>query len=219
MKDSSALPLASPSSRLRGRIRQRKQPVQRRSRQTVEVLLEATLQVLKRDGHAALTTTRVAERAGVSVGTLYQYYPDKGSLVTALKVKYFDALVGATRAAGEEVVGAPLEVALRHMLGTLLRVKRDNLELTLALRGPMAELDGAALVREASGQLVAVAVAVLAGAAPRLKDRERRARVLIAALEGAVSSAVFDAPQWLAADWFLEELVALGVGYIRASRG
>ena len=66
------------------RIRQRKQPVQGRSRVTTEALLEATLQVLVRDGYGRLTTTRVADRAGVSVGTLYQYFPDKRSLVMAL---------------------------------------------------------------------------------------------------------------------------------------
>ena len=46
--------------------------------------MTATLQVLRKDGYSKLTTTRVAERAGVSVGTLYQYFPDKRSLVVAL---------------------------------------------------------------------------------------------------------------------------------------
>lgn len=87
MKEPSGLVFASVPPALRRRVRQRKQPVQERSRATVEAVLEATLQVLLREGLAGLTTTRVAERAGVSVGTLYQYFPDKQSLVMALKVQ------------------------------------------------------------------------------------------------------------------------------------
>ena len=57
----------------------RKTPVQARSTVTVEAISEATIQVLLRHGAERLTTTRVAQRAGVSVGTLYQYYPNKQS--------------------------------------------------------------------------------------------------------------------------------------------
>ena len=54
----------------------RKTPIQARSTVTVEAISEATIQVLLSHGAERLTTTRVAERAGVSVGTLYQYYPN-----------------------------------------------------------------------------------------------------------------------------------------------
>jgi len=218
MKEPSGLAFASVPAKFVKRIRQRKQPVQRRSQHTTEVLLEATLQVLRRDGYAALTTTRVAERAGVSVGTLYQYFPDKRSLVTALKVQYFEAMVGSVRAAALEVVGAPLEVAFRRMLGALLRVKRDNLELSLALRAPMAELGEDGFVRETSRAFIGVVCQFLEHAAPRVKERERRATMLVAALEGVISAAVFESPQWLSAEWFLDELLMLGLGYLRAAR-
>ncbi len=62
----------------------RKTPVQARSTATVEAIAEATIQVLLSQGANRLTTTRVAERAGVSVGTLYQYYPNKQSLLFAV---------------------------------------------------------------------------------------------------------------------------------------
>ena len=60
----------------------RKTPVQRRSRVTVDAILEATIQVLLAEGLARLTTTRVSERAGVSVGTMYQYFPNKQALIS-----------------------------------------------------------------------------------------------------------------------------------------
>jgi AcrR family transcriptional regulator len=65
----------------------RKKPRQRRSRETVAVLLEAAAQVFTREGFAA-TTNRIAERAGVSIGTLYQYFPNKESLLYALAERH-----------------------------------------------------------------------------------------------------------------------------------
>ena len=66
-------------------------PLQRRSRETVEVILRATAQILSREGLAHLTTNRVAERAGVSVGSLYQYFPDKEALVAEVRRRFDDA--------------------------------------------------------------------------------------------------------------------------------
>ncbi|PZR14475.1 MAG: TetR family transcriptional regulator [Archangium gephyra] len=216
MKDASGLEFASPAPRLVRKIRQRKRPVQKRAEVTVDAIVEGTLQVLRRDGYVALTTTRVAEKAGVSVGTLYQYFPDKRSLVTALMVRYFGRMVGAVQGAAEEVIGAPLEHAIRHTLRALLQVKRENLDLALALRGPMSELDGAGLLRDSTRQLLEVVAAMLRASAPRLKHVEQRAGVLLSALEGSVSHAVFESPHLLSEPWYLEELVALATGYLSA---
>ncbi|ABE33346.1 bacterial regulatory s, tetR family protein [Paraburkholderia xenovorans LB400] len=62
----------------------RKQPQQARSQATVDAIFDATIQVLLADGLQRLTTIRVAERAGVSVGTLYQYFPQKQALLFAV---------------------------------------------------------------------------------------------------------------------------------------
>lgn len=62
----------------------RKLPHQKRSEATVNTILEATIQVLHVEGPSRFTTTRVADRAGVSIGTLYQYFPQKRSLLNAL---------------------------------------------------------------------------------------------------------------------------------------
>lgn len=64
--------------------RERKTPRQARSRATVDILLDATALLLIEDGHARATTNRIAERAGVSVGSLYQYFPNRAALVAAL---------------------------------------------------------------------------------------------------------------------------------------
>jgi AcrR family transcriptional regulator len=218
MKHTSVSEFAFPSGPLARRIRQRKQPVQARAQVTVEAVLEATLQVLVAEGYAALTTTRVATRAGVSVGTLYQYFPDKRSLVTALKVQYFELIVGRIAEAARASSGLPLEPAIRAMVRTLLAVKREHHDLTMALREPMLEAGGDAIVREATGRLVAEVRHVLEGAAPDLADAETAAATLVAAIEGVVGTVVYTAPQRLKEPGLEEELVSLAVGYIEARR-
>ena len=76
----------------------RKQPRQARARLTVDAIFEATIQVLLSKGLSALTTTRVAERAGVSVGTLYQYFPQKQALLFALLQRHLEAVADAVSA-------------------------------------------------------------------------------------------------------------------------
>jgi len=65
-------------------LRPRRKPVQERSTATVEAIVEAAAQVFARHGYAAGTTNRIAERAGVSIGTLYQYFPNKDAILIAL---------------------------------------------------------------------------------------------------------------------------------------
>jgi len=72
-----------------------KSPVQARSAASVDAILEATIQVLLRVGKERLTTTRVALRAGVSVGTLYQYFPNKTALLKAVLKRHLDAVTKA----------------------------------------------------------------------------------------------------------------------------
>src|SRR5689334_3047576 len=66
----------------------RKQPRQARSQHMVETILEATARILAERGYVGTNTNLVAERAGVSVGSLYQYFPNKKSLVAALHERY-----------------------------------------------------------------------------------------------------------------------------------
>jgi AcrR family transcriptional regulator len=65
--------------------------VQRRSRETVAAILDAAARVLEEHGYAAGTTNRIAERAGVSIGSLYEYFPSKDAIVVALAERELDA--------------------------------------------------------------------------------------------------------------------------------
>jgi AcrR family transcriptional regulator len=85
-----------------GSSARRREPKQLRSRQTVEDVLEAVPLVVKRHGTRAMTTNRIAETAGVSVGSLYQYFPDKRAIFAALHDRHVDEVqrvMGQTTAA------------------------------------------------------------------------------------------------------------------------
>lgn len=86
----------------------KKQPVQPRSQLTVESITEAAVQILRQEGRAGFTTNHVAERAGVSIGTLYQYFADKDVLIAEIKRQHFHALRQLIRDAYMQHQAAPL---------------------------------------------------------------------------------------------------------------
>jgi AcrR family transcriptional regulator len=104
--------------------RPRRKAKQARSRQTVEVLLEAAARVALQRGYAAATTNRIAETAGVSVGTLYEYFADKEAVFDSLIQWQIEAVVAAVRSAEldpEAPLGATLERLLRLAMGAMPR--------------------------------------------------------------------------------------------------
>jgi AcrR family transcriptional regulator len=83
--------------------RMRKEPRQKRARATVEAILEAAARILDRLGWGGFTTNAVAEVAGVSIGSLYQYFPNKLALIEALQQRHFDEVLSALRCADEQI--------------------------------------------------------------------------------------------------------------------
>jgi AcrR family transcriptional regulator len=79
----------------------RKEPHQARARETVEAILEAGARILDRQGWGRFTTNAVADTAGVSIGSLYQYFPNKAALVEAILRRHFDDVLTALRKANE----------------------------------------------------------------------------------------------------------------------
>src|SRR5579864_7422098 len=105
-----ALPRTSP----------RNKPRQERSGATVDAILQATARVLRRDGYDKLSTNRVAVEAGVSIGSLYQYFPNKEALVAALIDKHRNAMMSVFYERMAEVRGAGVAVAARVLVQALV---------------------------------------------------------------------------------------------------
>jgi AcrR family transcriptional regulator len=79
-------------SSVRSKSRRRRRPQQRRARQTVEAVLDAVIRILKREGFDAITTNRIAEVAGVSIGSVYQYFADKRSIFVMLHSRHISEI-------------------------------------------------------------------------------------------------------------------------------
>jgi AcrR family transcriptional regulator len=103
-------------------LRARKAPKQTRSQATVETILAAAARVLAKQSLAGFNTNRVAEVAGVSVGSLYQYFPNKAALVSALIDREHQRLAMALEAAVVDSAGS----SLRERLHTLARLAIDQ---------------------------------------------------------------------------------------------
>lgn len=98
----------------------RKQPLQARARVTVDAILEAAAHILRSQGYDAFNTNRVAEHAGVSIGSLYQYFPNKGSLLQALRERHAQAMFEQLMAQVPSAHSS-IEVLIDQMVSGLLR--------------------------------------------------------------------------------------------------
>lgn len=129
-------------------LQPRKSPRQARSTATVTAIHEATIQVLLSDGLGRLTTTRVAQRAGVSVGTMYQYFPHKQALLYAVLDQYLDEVVAAIEEACVIYNGARLADMSDGLVRAYLDAKLRYLPGSLALYAVASDLDTASLIAD-----------------------------------------------------------------------
>src|SRR5215469_3008080 len=113
----------------------RKSASQERSRLTVDAIVEATARVLVKEGYDRASTNRIAEVAGVSIGSLYQYFPSKEALVAAVIDRHMEQLSQVTRSALVKVAARPIEVAAREFVSVAIDAHRVNPK----LHGVLAE--------------------------------------------------------------------------------
>jgi AcrR family transcriptional regulator len=130
------------TARPSARISSRKEPQQARSAELVEAILDAALQVLAKEGAQRFTTARVAERAGVSVGSLYQYFPNKAAILFRLQSDEWQRTSALLAGILEDAARPPLE-RLRALVHTFIRSECDEAAMRVALD------DAAPLYRDA----------------------------------------------------------------------
>src|SRR5579864_7709340 len=126
----------------------RKTPVQSRSAASVDAILKATVQVLLKVGKEKLTTTLVAARAGESVGTLYQYFPNKSALLKAVLKQHITAVVENIERVGREQRGQALEDVVSALMDAYLEAKMREVKTSVALYSVSSDVDGAKVVQE-----------------------------------------------------------------------
>jgi AcrR family transcriptional regulator len=167
----------------------RKTPVQARAAVTVDAISEAAIQVLLRHGADRLTTTRVAERAGVSVGTLYQYYPNKESLLFAVLEDHLEKVSAAVEAACDQARHKPLSEMVKEVVEAFVDAKMERADISTALYRIAADVGGPALVKRA-GQRLRKALEAMLQTAPGTESPPDRfvIEMMFAAMAGATRS-------------------------------
>lgn len=191
----------------------RKQPVQQRSQATHAAIIEATIQVVVRDGVDHLTTGRVAERAGVSVGTLYQYFENKAALIDAVRTRHIELLLRAAAGALLPQDAGDQRTGVRNAIDRFLQFKRDHLALSRALVG-LKHSAGDIASDFALNRAFAQLLLSLFPAALSESQRLAAADTLAAALDGAIGHAVLHAPDWLREPWYCDLLANLTLGCV-----
>ena len=163
----------------------RKTPVQARSAASVEAILKATIQVLTSVGKERLTTTRVALRAGVSIGTLYQYFPNKSALLQAALNRHLNEVAEAVeRVCQEQKASTPQHMATA-LINTFLDAKMKDAKASAALYSVSSDVDGAKIVQQMGVRTNKAIVEMLSTARePITKDPQLVASMLQGAMVG-----------------------------------
>jgi len=196
----------------------RKTPVQQRSTVTVEAISEATIQVLLAVGLDRLTTTRVAERAGVSVGTLYQYFPNKQALLNAVLKVHSIKVAEAVEHACHANRGAAVAVLVEAVVEAFVNAKLERRDVSTALYVAASEPEGAAVVRRLSKRVHrALSVALAEAAGATLDDMEFVALMFYSAMAGATRAVLEAGAPAKMVVRLREELLVLCQGYAAKS--
>ncbi len=185
----------------------RKLPQQERSRETVRAILDGATRVLSREGYDRASTNRIAEVAGVSIGSVYQFFPNKEAIFAALRKRFFDELTVVFQAEAHRLRGQ--RESLRVGLELVLRARRKNRMLHRALDEQLPFSVGfddtlhrlaLDLAREGFAELPA---------AVRPADSEMTARICVTVLDAVTRMASVQYPEYLDSEDFVDEVTEL----------
>jgi len=200
-------------------VNARKQPKQARSRAMVAAIVEATTRILREHGYAGASTNRVAKLAGVSPGSLYQYFPNKDALVLAVADQHTEEVMELLRGAALGSIGATLPEAVRAFVRAFIAAHCCDARLHRALIAQMMHLG---IDRFLEVQREATAFVrqwmELHSDVVRVRDRDMAAWMLVTAAESVVHAGLIEDPDKLHSLAFEQELVDLLVAYLTAAR-
>ncbi|HSS01247.1 MAG TPA: TetR/AcrR family transcriptional regulator [Kofleriaceae bacterium] len=199
----------------------RKRPRQARSRATVDSVLEATARVLVKRGFDGLTTNLVADEAGVSIGSLYQYFPNKAALVGALIEKHVDAMQSLALAELTRGAQLPMPLAIRCVIEAMIRAHAVSPELHRVLTEQVPRVGRMAKLREIEAITHRMVAGLLASRKAELaiEDPDMAAFVLVSAIEAITHRAALFAPELLRDPRLVDETCAMVRRYLGVADG
>jgi AcrR family transcriptional regulator len=200
----------------------RKLASQQRSRSTVDALLEATARILVKDGYDRANTNRIAHAAGVSIGSLYQYFPSKEALVAAVIDRHTQETIQLIRRALIKVAMQPVEEAIRELVKLGIDAHRVNPKLHRALTEQVPRVGRLDNVQAIDREAYALVRAYLDAHREEIQvvEVELAAFVCVTTVEALTHAAVIHRPDVLSdekANTFIDEVTMLLLRYLRAS--
>jgi AcrR family transcriptional regulator len=198
----------------------RKKASQERSRATVDALVEATARILVKEGFDKASTNRIAEQAGVSVGSLYQYFPSKEALVVAVIERHQQELMQVVRSALKEVASLPMEQAVHKLVATAVNAHRIDPKLHRVLSEQIPRTGKLENVEVFNRETYALFRSYLESHRDEFRavDLELAAFVCVTSIEALTHTAVLHHAEMLSAaamETLIDEATRLVVRYLR----
>jgi AcrR family transcriptional regulator len=195
----------------------RRRPRQRRARETVEAVLDAVIRILKRDGYRAITTNRIAEVAGVSIGSVYQYFPDKASIFNSLHQRHIDQIDRMVQSKLVEHASSPLEDLIRAMIEAMVDAHATDPELyELLLTEVPHKADGTKEFAVRLHGAFRLAISSSAHQWKKRRDLDTVVFIVVNMVEALSHAAVLRRPATLRLADAKEEVVRAVLAYLRA---
>ncbi len=194
----------------------RKKPQQRRSRVTIDAIFEAAIQVLLANGLDRITTIQIAERAGVSVGSLYQYFPNKRALLAAVVKRHVGEVVDATIVACESAHGKTIREMCATMMNAFVDAKTRRPEVSRALYLPSAAVNADAIVKEEANRCAqAVHDMLITASDAKFAQARMVSGMLIASIVGPTKAVIESGGNRATFERLKQHLTALCAGYLK----
>jgi AcrR family transcriptional regulator len=201
----------------RPRTTPRKKPRQDRSIATVDAILDATARVLCTTGYDRASTNRIALAAGVSVGSLYQYFPSKEALVAALAARHMSTMSTVVKTKLAEVATAPLPVAVRTIIAAMFEAHAVEPRLHKVLIEEVPRIGRLENVRAVEREVETLVAALLESRKRELRKTanvETMALLLVTVVEAATHAAVLAELPPARAQTVADELTDLVLRYL-----
>jgi AcrR family transcriptional regulator len=194
----------------------RKRPRQDRAKATVDSILEATARVLVKQGFDGLTTNAVAAAAGVSIGSLYQYFPNKEALVSALLERHMEDMSKSVLSELTRVANLPLAQAARCVVELTIRAHAVDPALHQVLTEQVPRVGKLAKLRDLDELCHRMVAGLLAARKGELaiRDPDLAAFILVSTIESVVHRAALLYPQRLRDPRLVEETTLLVTRYL-----
>ncbi len=201
----------------------RKHPRQRRSRATVDAIVEAAARVFTEVGYPRGSTNRIAERAGVAIGSLYEYFPNKASILVAVAERHLGRMMGDVEAMlADPEAGAPsLAAWIGRFVEAMLEVHERNPKLSHVLfsEAPHPPELHACVLQVEEKLAHRIETLLRDSAEVRIEDADTAAHLLVQTAEALTHRFAHQGIHDLPRDRFVAEVVTLLMGYLGAATG